>query len=348
MQCIEGRSCFIGFVLSAIIGIMTLNCSAQQTAAGSSQQAETPEAFRARGERYIAVLKVEIERGEARVKSITENLISLDKDIESRINRIVSLLSSARDSADKANSTIRQAKEDLLAGLEATAKYYAQQRDQRKREMDNPLARIDDEGLAMDVAALNARIETRVTQSIAIVSSLTMHNEGPTGKYRDSDLQESQEWRRVERDAKASVKIKADLVAELKASIDKLTLDVKAREQTLASTTDPDKRAVLTKDIETMRKTIEERRNQVETIIAGDKTDTRPVSSQAAFEMDKMLDEMTAALKKDFMKFKSLVGERDAERATLKSMNDRLKKAQAALDALSAGTQLPADAATQK
>jgi uncharacterized coiled-coil DUF342 family protein len=186
------------------------------------------------------------------------------------------------------------------------------------------------------VAALNARIESRVTQSLDIAASLVQHEEGRTDKYQDSDTDnsvETREFRKAEKDASASAKVKADLAADLGASIAKLERDIRAREAELKTSADPQRQAQLSQDIETMRQTIEARRNQAEALVTAAKPATRAVGSAGAFEMDKMLDEMTLELKRDFAKFKSLVAERDAALARVKPLKVRLEDATAAIEA---------------
>jgi hypothetical protein len=321
-------------------GLLLLRPAAAQEAATGQPAVVSAQVDRAQLENYVRVMKGELERAEARAKAVTAQLVSLDDDIESRMNHIVSLLASVRDSADGPNSRMRKAKEEALAGLKAGAVYYAQQRDLRKKEMGNSLARIDDEALARDVAALNARIEMRVTQSLDIAASLVQQEEGRVDRYQNAETDyssETREYRKVQRDARASVKIKTDLVAVLRASIEKLSRDVKAREDDLKMTADPQRQAQLTEDIKTMRQTIEVRRGQIEDLMAAPKPSTRPVGGKAAFEIDKMLDEMAIELRSDFAKFKHLVNERDTARARLKPLKERLEKATAMLETKTPG-----------
>jgi hypothetical protein len=315
-------------------GLVRLEPVVAQEPATGQQAVVSTDVDRAQLETYVRVMKGELERAEARAKAVTDQLVSLDADIESRMNHIVSLLSSVRDSADGPGSRMRKAKEEALAGLKASAVYYAQQRDLRKKEMGNSLARIDDEALARDVAALNARIEMRVAQSLDIAASLAQQEEDRVERYQNADTDysnETREFRKVQRDARASVKVKTDLAAVLRASIEKLSRDVKAREDDLKMTADPQRQAQLTEDIKTMRQTIAVRRGQIEELLAAPKPSTRPVGGKAAFEMDKMLNEMAVELRSDFAKFKHLVSERDTARARLKPLKERLEKATAML-----------------
>jgi len=132
-------------------------------------------------------------------------------------------------------------------------------------------------------------------------------------------------------------------VDDLRASIDKLSRDVKAREAELKATTDPAKQERLSKDIETMRQTIEARRTQIEELVTAPRPGTRPVGSDGAFEMDQMLDEMSGELKTDFAKFKRLVVERDAACARVKPLKERLERATAQLDAPGAAAGVPSE-----
>lgn len=288
-------------------------------------------------ENYVRIVNVELERAQARVESLTSQMVALDDDMESRLGRIVSLLSSVRDSTDNSSVRIRKEKEEALKGLKTIVTYYAQERDRRKKEMGNRYSAVDSDDLARDVAALNARIEARVTQSLDIASSLTQYQEGSIDRYQDSDTDysnKSREQRKMERDVNSSAKIKSDLVAGLQASIEKLTRDVKAREAELSRATDPAAKERLTQDIQTMKETIDERRAQIEDVVVAPRPASRPVSSKGAFELSKMIDEMKADLRTDFTKFKSLIYERDMARVRVKDLKMRLEKATAQLDQL--------------
>lgn len=327
----RGELCRMMLTLVALtLGIVLLLPALAQDPVPAGPRPATTIAEQAQLENYVNVMKAELERAEARVKAVTTQLVALDDDIESRVNRIVSLLSSVRDSAEGPNSRMRRAKEDALAGLKATAAYYAQERDRRKKDMGNRYAQIDDEALAEDVVALNKRIETRVAQSLEITASLVQHEESPVERYHDPDQGEStetREHRKLQRDAQASAKMKAEVAATLRASMEKLSRDVKAREAELSTTTDPKRKVQLAEDIKTMRQTIDIRRGQIEELVTAPRPSTRPVDGRGAFEMDKMLDEMTMELKADFAKFRVLVNERDTARARLKPLKDKLDQA---------------------
>lgn len=296
------------------------------TPASAQQAGDTSSSEQAQWDSVVLVMKGELARAEARADSVTGQLVALDGDIESRMTRIISLLASVRDSSDGPGNRIRKSKEDALAGIKATAVYYAQERDKRRKALESGNARIDDDVLARQVAALNARIESRITQSLAIAESLVRPPETGSGS---GDFNETAAQRKVRYDGQASVKIKADLVATLRAGIDKQTREIAMRDEELRTATDPGKREQLMKDNEAARQVAAARRSQIEEIMTTAKPATRAVSSKAAFEMDKLLDDMTAELRRDFAQFKSLVFESDEARARVKSLRDRLQAASA-------------------
>lgn len=285
------------------------------TAQGQEPTNPTDAAERAQLENYIGIMKLEAERSQLKADALKSQLGALDADIESRMDRIITLLSSVRDSTEGPGSRMRKEKQDAIDGLKASVKYYAQERDRRRKEMESPNSRIEDEELARDIAALNARIELRVTQTLSLAESLVQAQENPG---------ETAEQRKARYDAQASVTIKSKLMDDLKASIEKQTRDIAAREQELKLATDPQKREQLKQANDTAREVIAARRKQIEELIYAQKTSTRAVSGKAAFELENLINDMTAELRRDFAKFKSLVYERDEARARVKSLQGRM------------------------
>jgi hypothetical protein len=112
---------------------------------------------------------------------------------------------------------------------------------------------------------------------------------------------------------------------------------VKARETELKMTSDPQRQAQLTEDITAMRATINERRDQIQDAVTGTGGGTRAVGGKGGFELDNMLDDMAKELKADFAKFKTLVNERDAARARLKPLKDRLDRCTGILEQAKSG-----------
>ncbi len=297
-----------------------------------AQQANSPEPVdRAQVENFIRVMEGEVANAETRTKAVSDQLLSLDSDIEKRIERIVLLLTSARDSTDSPSSRIRRMKEEALAGLKAIAVFYGQQRDRRKKEMGNAYSQVAHADLAEDVARLNAQIEKRVDQSLAIAASLETHTENAVTRYENEDTnynRETTEYRRDKRHESAGVKVKTKVADDLKASIEKLQHDIRAREMDLQYATNPERQAQLKQDIETMRKTVDMRREQLEQLVTAPSAgNLRAVASKGAMELENMVDEMISELKGDFAKFKSLISEYDMARAREKPLRERLEKA---------------------
>lgn len=344
------RTVFL-WVLGLGSSILLSSTRAQQVPAAVPPSPAIPAAAEAAAERaqlenYIRVMTAELARAETRARAATTELVTLDGDIESRVSRLVSMLAQVRDSTDSSSTRIRREKDDVIEGLKATAAYYAQERDRRKKERENSYAQITDDELAKDVAALNARIEVRVTQALDLAASLSQTVEGPVDRHRYEDVDygsETTEYRRAQRDASASAKIKADLAADLRASIEKLSRDIQTREGEFRATTDPEKRERISTDIQTMRQTIESRRAQMASLVTAPAPATRPVGTKGAFELEKMIEEMIADLKGDFAKFKALVQERDVARARIAPIKNRLERATAALAAMG-----PASVPSQK
>jgi hypothetical protein len=128
------------------------------------------------------------------------------------------------------------------------------------------------------------------------------------------------------------VKIKADLVATLRVSIDKQTREIAMRDEELKATVDPRKREQLMRDNEAARQVMAARRAQIEDLATGSRPSTRAVGGKAAFELDQLLDDMTAELRRDFAKFKSLAAECSESRARIKPLRDRVEQVESMLE----------------
>ena len=126
---------------------------------------------RADYEQAIKVTDEVIAGQKDRIQTVTDKLKATDEMIERRVARVMNQLCSVADSTDSGTKVI-QAKEDILMGLKKTLDYYVRERDQRFAALYRRETRISKEELLIDIDRLNARIEKRVDQILAITRSL--------------------------------------------------------------------------------------------------------------------------------------------------------------------------------
>ncbi|MEI7899920.1 MAG: hypothetical protein WCK89_06680 [bacterium] len=295
-------------------------------------------AERAQRQQVAAALAAEAAKSQERLDAISQQLRSLDSDIESRVDRIVKLLSTIKDSTDS-RGRVRRSKEKAIEGLKNSIAFYVRERDKRDQALVAPDANVavSKEALAKDAKVLDTRIEKRIGQISALASSLTQNAEfNQYERYRNDEYDyntETKEFHRFEKDVSGSAKIKAELIQDLKAGIDKQTREVEGLRQMLTATTDPKRQEQIKGQIEEKEELIADRRQQAEDLLSAHAPSTKPVSSKGAFEIDKLLAEMTLDLQSDFRKFQQLVSERNEAQKRAQIHQDRLQRFRASVPA---------------
>jgi hypothetical protein len=276
--------------------------------------------------RYEAFLETEATKSQARLDSITQQLRTLDEDIEARVERIVTLLSTIKDSADS-KGRVRKSKEKAIAGLKKGIEYYVRERDKRDKAVVGPdtAVAVSKEELAKDADVIDTRIDKRITQITTLANSMTQ-SESFTKyeRYRNTEFEQSNTFEQLERDVNTSAKVKADLIKSLKAGIEKQTREIAELQKLLPTVKEPTRQEQIKEEIEEKQEIIEDRREQIETLLTAAPAHTKPVANKAAFELDKLLAEMTLDLQRDFRKFQQLVAERNEAQIRAQATKNRL------------------------
>lgn len=316
---------------------LAAEAEAKPTAGAVGVTAGAPDADElAQRQQYEEVLTVEAAKSQERLDAISQQLRTLDGDIESRLDRIVKLLSTIKDSTDS-KGRVRRSKDKAIEGLKKSIAYYARERDKRDQALVAPDASVavSKEALAKDAKALDTRIEKRVDQISALAKSLTQNEEfNQYERYRNDEYDynaETKEFHRFEKDVSGSAKIKSDLIQDIKTGIDKQTREVEGLRQMLTTTTDPKRQEQIKSQIEAKEEIIADRRQQAEDLLSGNAPNTKAISSKGAFEIDKMLAEMTLEMQSDFRKFQQLVAERNEAQKRAQFHQDRLQRFRASM-----------------
>jgi hypothetical protein len=304
--------------------------AAATPATGAVTAAPSPAEEAEQAKRYEEFLTTEAAKSQERLEAITQQLRSLDKDIESRVDRIVKLLSTIKDSTDS-KGRVRQAKEKAIQGLKKSIEFYVRERDKRDQAVVAPDANVivSKETLAKDADVLDTRIDKRIGQISTLANSLTQSSEfSQYERYRDSAYEYSNESKQLERDVNATAKVKADLVKSLKAGIEKQTREIAALQQTLPTVKETKRQELIKEEIAEKEEIIADRRQQIEDLLLSEGKAAKPLASKAAFEIDKLLADMTLDLQRDFRKFQQLVAERNDAQLRAQANKNRLLRFQ--------------------
>ena len=297
------------------------------------------QATREQIEQYITGTEQRIEHQEARVKSVTDQMLSLDADIESSAGQIVKMLSTSRDSEDSKRRIVRQ-KQDAIEGLKKSIEAYFRERERRLNSLIGAAqigagTSMEEEELEKDVAMLDERIEKRVDQIMAISKSLTSQQSFESvRRYQDWDTdytRETREYKHQKSVASKSVKEKRALADDLRASTKRLSKENSDLRKIAAAAQTEEARKDVEAHIKHNEDLITKRNKQIEQLMSGG-SGTRQVGSKAAFEMGKLIDDMREDIRRDYNRLRALRPQRDNERIQLKRLKDRLAAAHRALD----------------
>ena len=149
-------------------------------------------------------LDVEITARQKRIAVITDDMRSLDAAMEKRIVKAVDKLQGVTDSRDSGTQVAR-IKTNVIDFLRKQITDYSRRRAQIRAEMDAPRNRIPDATLNSDIAWLDARINERIEQIVALGGSFAQHEDfdrySVTGTdwWGGTEFRENPEWRQNRR-----------------------------------------------------------------------------------------------------------------------------------------------------
>lgn len=291
---------------------------------------------------YIVAVEKELERRGRRERSLTEEIIMLDEDIEARVNSIMKVLTSTSDSPES-RSRILGIKKDAIEGLQKSIEYYARERNKRAKDLSATYPKLSKDEVEHDVDKLNERIDKRIEQIVDITKSFTenkdysRYNVNRRGYVHHNSHTSDQ--RHNDRTASDGVREKSRLIEEIRAAIKKMEQRNTYLQSTLKRTYDEKKQKAMKDEIEANRKLIKTRRAQMSGLLSPATTSTKQVSRTAAFEMNELFDEIATEITTDFKKIQMRVRERDSARRLLKPWKDRLAHAKAELAKLPPATE---------
>jgi hypothetical protein len=123
---------------------------------------------------YIRMYDAEVERREARIKALTQQIFSLDEDIEYRVKSVLDTLKGARDSVDS-KSRVMGMKLEAIQALEKSITYYARERDKRLRALVSSHSTLPEADTKRDLDVLDERIDKRIAQVSDLARSFEQH-----------------------------------------------------------------------------------------------------------------------------------------------------------------------------
>lgn len=288
----------------------------------------------------IATLEQHAETRELRATELTNDIMSMDTRIESRIDRIVKMLEGVTDGSES-QVRVAQLKQRAIEGLKNTIEYYDQKRRGLKSETMERDPKITRETLFSDIGVFDNRIEKRVNQILELAESMQSHEDYEKwrtvnddsywgwGGYRERNPKYYENRKQVVQ----TEKTRKQLTEELNGSIDRLDRRNREIRETLKKNITDQYREMLTTELDQNTELIESRQIQKEELTMARDPNTEAIGRDQALGIESMIEDMAEDLRRDWDSLFRIYAELNQERIALKTINDQLAKNRKLLEA---------------
>lgn len=265
----------------------------------------------------------QIASQEARVKELIAKMVALDASIQARIDKVVSDLKALQDSPDS-GTRLTFVKQETIKKLNNVVKAQRAERDKRLAAMRTGASYLTKDQLTNDIALLEARIETRVSDIIGLVESL--EKKGEVAKYSSSSGDPSDASRHARRVEGRAGLVEGKVEKGLDADAKKLEDENVSLKRDLLYKKGAD-RELVENQIKTNEELIQKRKQQATLNVgSGASQPEKEVSAKEAFRIEQSLKLSVDEIKADFQKLFSLRAQYDQARISLNLSRSMLKK----------------------
>lgn len=317
--------------------IMCLICGGLAASAAWAQEPAAPAApvppTAEQLQRGLQVLQQRIELKKETLAELQTRMIALDDSIEKRIDRLLKQMASIKDSADS-KTRLANLKEDVLAGLQKILAFYKQERDRRMAAFNQAYSTLTKEQLEADIKTLEKRGEFRVNQIVELAASLPGDKDYQQyDAYRALDPghpARSQRDQHASRQASHATGVQKNLIEEARKAIEDIQRQNRMLEQALPTKQDEAEKQFLRDQIAYNNELMARRHDQVANLISADGAGAdRALGRQEAFQLEQLVHEMMAGLRRDMSTLRSLIYERDQVRVQLNGLEAQQRQWQA-------------------
>jgi len=207
-------------VAVAALAVVSPRVVAQAPAQAPAKKPMTMEERR----QSVVILQRYIGQREERLKELGEDIRRLDGRIEKRIDELVKMLTSVKDSQNSM-TRIAQTKRNAIKGLRGMIRVYLSRRAALYDALRRNAAQLPVAEINKDIDAFDKRIEKRIQQVLELSKSMDQHQdikkyERDGGTYWDGWYEEtsrvSEEWKQNRRQTVQTDKERKELIKSLK------------------------------------------------------------------------------------------------------------------------------------
>jgi prefoldin subunit 5 len=283
--------------------------------------------------RSIVNLERHIGERQERIDELAQDMITLDKRVEKRIDRLVEILKKSKDSTGSKVS-VAMTKSKAIDGLKKTIEYYDEKRRTLREELRKETT-IPRKTLEGDVKKFDDRVEKRVEQIINLTKSFTeskdlekydQHTRSNRGwSWNESRI--SDDWRQNNSDARRTKLEKKDQLEALEKSMASLgSRNAWLKSQIDGKDASKEERDLFKKDLERNEEIIMTRQYQIDRLhTTGDQPEPKAVSRESAYELADLLDDTAEDVRGDFFSIFAKYAELNKERAQIEKLTKNLE-----------------------
>lgn len=239
-----------------------------------------------------------------RADLLLNEMKTLDARIEGRIKSIVDGLSQVTDSKDS-RTKVTRIKEATIQSLSKNITYFQQKRAQMREALRTASPGLTAEQKTKILAALDARIDKRISEILALQKSLPAHQDYERynvtgGGYWGTEYTRNQDFEQNRKVTAYTDATQKKVLSGLDQSISRLESQGKDLNKQLAASTDPGQKKALQEEIARNNEMLNERRQQKRDVFSGQRETSRAISLKEAVTLDDALKKATAELRNDF------------------------------------------------
>lgn len=320
------------FVMSALVCVSSFAQEAAQAPENAIPDLE------ARKE-SVVTLRRHVAQREERIGELANEILTLDKRLEARVDGIVKMLSEVKDS-NESKTRVARSKEEAIAALKRTIDAYVAKRSEIREQMRTSDSPSDREALAGDVKRFDSRISKRVDQIVDLTKSFTQHEDFKkyestggggfwNGTYFDN-TRINEDWKQNRRETKYTDAQRKQLTDALRGSIENLKQREAALKAKLAANPGDAEKDFYVLERQEIESLLDQRQKQlVEVIQPEAQPDTKPLGQEQAYQLDRLLEDSRRDLADDFNTILSRYSALIRERTRVKELEDNLKAREA-------------------
>ena len=275
-----------------------------------------------------ALLERQAAASQRRVDQLMSNIREVDARIEKRVSKAVDGVKPLGDSKDS-GTRVARIKAEVIDFLRKQIGDYSRRRAQLRAELDNPRRVISEVTLNSDIAKIDARIDLRVQQIIALGGSFAAHKEydkysvNGTGWYGYTEYRVNEDWKQDRRNTRRAGEEKGKLFDAIDVNVKRLEATNRTLKGRLQGQS-PAAAARIQADITRNESLIASLNGERNTLYSTGADSLRLVGSKEAIQIESRLKQAGADARSDQFKLISLYNQLNQERSRLQSLNTAL------------------------